>query len=306
MTDMHLSDEELSTRIDDVGDGAAADAHLRHCDACLRRLTELGDARQLLRRPVPAVSADRRAAMVAAAVDEALRARADGESLGGDASGVSVPAIALRVRRLPSPRVVGGVAAALVVAALVAVPIAISSTSSTPGSSVASGPRSTRSPEGHGGLSAAANAPARDLGAIGSTQQLRSALASFAVHGAAGSAAAGSNGAVSGQASPQGLGSATSGSGTFAPAAAPSAPGSARSAASDAVAGCLPAAEQDAKTSHGTTASPSLSFTATAVYRGTPALVFVFGSASGQGGASRPLAVVTALSGCRVLAQTTI
>src|SRR5579872_44108 len=306
MTDMHLSDEELSSRIDDVGDRLAADAHLRHCDACRRRLTELGDARQLLRRPVPAVSADERAAMVAAVVDEALAERANRQSLGGDAAGVPVPATPLRVRRSPSPRVVGGVAAALIVAALIAVPVAISSTSNTTGSSRASGARSTHNPEDHGGLSAAANAPARDLGAIGSTQQLRSALASYAVNGAAGSAAAGSNGAVPGQAGPQSVGTAASRSGAFAPTAAPPATGAARSATSDAVAGCLPPAEQEAKTSRGTTANPSLSFTATAVYRDTPALVFVFGPASGQGGASRPLAVVTALSGCRVLAQTTI
>ncbi len=305
MTDMHLSDEELSSRVDDEGDRLAADAHLRHCDACRRRLTELGDARQLLRRPVPAVSADERAAMVAAVVDEVLAERASRQSLGGDAAEASGPATPLRVRRLPSPRVVGGVAAALIVAALIAVPVAISSTSNTTGSSSASGARSTHNTEDRG-LSAAANAPARDLGAIGSTQQLRSALASYAVNGAAGSAAAGSNGAVPGQASPQSAGSATSSSGAFAPNAAPPATGAARSATSDAVAGCLPPAEQEAKTSRGTTANPSLSFTATAVYRDTPALVFVFGPATGQGGASRPLAVVTALSGCRVLAQTTI
>ena len=327
MTDMHLTDEQLSGFLDEERrtaptgtDGSSVESHLSGCPACGRRLEQLAGARELVRQPVARVAPETLAAMVAHVIDEAMGRTPDGEveELGGGAAGragaggraavTELPPSSLRVRRLPNGRVLGGAAAALVLAAAISIPFVAGSQSSSNTAASSAG-------AAHRRLNAAqtpqstAGSGVRDLGSVNSPAQLRSVLSGFAASvpsssgsGYGGTAGRGPDSAATQRPSPAPEGEA--------PATGPT-PEALGSPGMREAAVCLPDAVRADR------AGLSLTFAATVVYQGTPSVVYVFsgtpsgtgpgtGSAGGSGANSDRLAVVTAASGCRVLLQTSV
>jgi hypothetical protein len=299
MNDAHLSDEQLSSHlggdvdgaVDHVVDGAGVErgtnsslvpGHLEGCGACRDRLARLTEVRDLVRRPVAQVSAEIRAAAVALALREA--GSSDERVPVGEHRAAAALSEPVRLRRYPSTRVLGGVAAVLLLAAAITVPLVTSSSNTSPSSSAssaASGASSTTTPQpDRTSRRALAELPpggtvdAGDLGAIGSASQLRARVAMDMVN------VGGTHNSPSSQAST----GATAGS----------------AQAFSTLATCLPAATSAAGSNR------SVVLTATADYRGSRVVVFVFGPRSGAtgGAGARQVAVVTAVSGCRVLVDT--
>ena len=333
----HLSVEELSDRLDRADGGAGAgpgavgapgatvvagaDGHLAACDRCRAQLAALEGARAALRAPVPSADPSVRAATIATVVAAAVAAPGDGPD-GAGAEGA--PALARPWPPEPAStgrrRWVGGIGAAAAVAALTAGLTLAALHGSPTGSSSASraaqgtGTASGRTPAAHGApgtssdkLSAAApdgplrsakdatspGRPVPDLGPLASAGALRAALAPApAPQSVAQPAAPSASDSTPGYSveTPSGQGSATRSPysdpervfGPIAPADASAFPR------------CLSAAYGAV---HKSRAVGALEELATARYRGTAALVFVF---SGSGAAPGE-AVAVARDGCRLL-----
>jgi hypothetical protein len=311
MTGNHLSDELLSVHIDGAAAGAAAEnsggapdveAHLATCRQCAARLASLRSVSELVRTPPAPVSAHARAAAIATAV-----AQASSEDTSPQAypAGNAPAAPAYRLAWYRRPSALAGAAAAAVVVAALAVPLALGTSSpSRPSASKAS--RLPPASDENGALhkSAAASEPSvpapqaapalPDLGAIGSTAQLRSDVAALASSGAAKTTGPSASGSASGSAS------------TAAPAVAP--PPSGYSAPPPAsTAEVVPCVQSARTAAHGGAYGPGE--VATAIYQGTAALVMEFWptptapSPAGAVGTQGVIAVVSQ-SDCAVLATT--
>ncbi|HEX6393685.1 MAG TPA: hypothetical protein VFZ97_09600 [Acidimicrobiales bacterium] len=265
----HLDDERLS----DLIDGAGSDtdrAHVAHCDSCRARW----DAWKEVSRAVstrPQASAEQREAAIQAALSGA-------ETHGTERTGASVVDLALR-RKRHRVRVISRAAAAAAAVALISgVSAALVSGGGGNTSQHAStaAPASRLPPARSGGPAAsplglappAATAPLIALGSVNSAAQLVNALKATTGSATSGSAAGGGVAA----------GGSAAGSSSPAPASAVSpTPGETA---------CTP--------------PPSLDGTfdeeATLVWKGTPAVAFVFLSPNGH------RAVVESDSRCKVLA----
>lgn len=293
----HLTDEQLSAHIDGAEDEArsgapVAEEHLACCDVCARRIEELRDARRLVAAPVAAVSQATKSTAVAEAVRTGLRAGDDPAAAfaGPMVAGPAVVETANPGRWYRRPRLLGGAAAALV-ALGVALPLAISSQSSTspnptaarsssarPNASSAV-PGATRQPSAAGSGAAGLNAPAAsgagasagalpDLGAVSSAQDVQGAVARL------------------------GLEAMTS----YSPAQSGSAYGLPLYSYSDCVANTRRAAD-------GGPYGPGL--VATASYRGDDALVMEFWPTKSSPPAGEAVVAVSSRRGCKLLARTT-
>jgi hypothetical protein len=283
MTERHLTDEQLSARLDDLPMDERG-VHLEQCRSCHQRLSALAAARDLVRTPVPALASRERAA----SIEAILRAVDLGEASpsGGPRSLVTV------TRRRPT-RLLAGAAAALVVAAI-AVPVALSGSGTSAQSGSARAARtadsaassshhttsstssafSTATSQAPGGLGPGADEPVSDLGAVPSVAALLAPVRALESEAAAApvTTPAPAGGVVPG---------ATGEDSVLAP-----------------FASCLGAAAGAAGSGRAVTRL------ATATVRGTPALVFVFGPVSagdGAGAGAGGMAVVTGRAGCRVL-----
>ena len=138
MTELHLSDERLSARLDALevavpSDAPAIEEHLAACRACRERLEALAFAKRLVATPVAPVPAAVRSQAVAAALAVGDLDGHGAPADGGSADGVS-PAAArpMRPRWYHRPQVlVGAAAAAVLIAVGVAVPVALSGKSTS-------------------------------------------------------------------------------------------------------------------------------------------------------------------------------
>ena len=295
-TDGHLTDEELSSHLDGVvesdldssGVSSSVRDHLAGCGPCRQRLETLGSVRARLRASVDVVDPEVRAASIEA-VMATVMATVD-----------VVP------RRRPQV-LVGAAAAVLVLAAAVGVPLALvgqSSSSSTRASAPTSpvnraqaGPAHRVDGSAAPRLSESDTANVSDLGPLSSITRLRSQVVSD-TQGEFSTAApepqgtqgtAGSLPSASANANPNGE---ASGSATHAatPAATPAQ-----------FERCLSSALNAAG------ATRTVRLLATATFKGTPALVYVFRpvpDASPTANPSRTAVVATARDGCKVLATT--
>jgi len=138
MTELHLSDERLSARLDALEVAAPSDApaieeHLAACRACRERLEVLAFAKRLVATPVAPVPAVVRSQAVAAALAVGDLDGHGAPTDGGSADGAS-PAAArpMRPRWYHRPQVlVGAAAAAVLIAVGVAVPVALNGKSTS-------------------------------------------------------------------------------------------------------------------------------------------------------------------------------
>jgi hypothetical protein len=303
-TDGHLTDEQLSSHLDDTAAPSAVSvasvastppaptphvsptgAHLLACARCRDRLAELGAVRTLLRTPVPTLDRDARAASIATVLRRAEAARAP---------------TPIRRRR---PQVLVGAAAAVLVAAAIAVPLALSDHAGT--NTAASAPASTavhQSPlSGQASPSSSATnesaGPATttvpDLGRLDSPDALRSG-----VSGLLGASAAAAT-ATSQQPTPSTTGASGSTATVLNPPLHPTPD------TTGAFERCLALARRVV----GPTGT--LQVLATADYKGTAALVFVFGpqpagQTPGSGDGRQPTVVVVSSSSCGVLVDTSL
>ncbi len=290
MTEGHLTDEQLSSHLDeDSGPGledtaTSTSAHLGGCGPCRERLAALGAVRARLRTPVPPVPPDLRAASIASVV------RTAGEA----APTVAAPGEPVPIHARRRPQVLVGVAAAvLVLAALVSVPLALSGQSTSASSATSSAQASARSATSSTASSSAGQADSGVAG--GSAAQGNSANAATTESLGVASSLEGLRSRV---AAALALRSATTTApeGGSLPSAAP-----ATTTATTQFEGCLPAATRRAGPSR------PLRLLGAVTFRGTPALVYVFGpssSGSSTGNAARSAVVVTARQGCGVLGIT--
>lgn len=324
MTDGHLTDEQLSSHLDEMAGSVAGPSalrppapdaeHLAGCSQCRARLAALEAVRDLIRTPVAPVAPDLRAASIATVLRAAEGQGAPAAARGAQDDG-PVP---LRSRRRPQV-LVGAAAAVLVLATAVAVPLALSRTGTSNGTA-ASAPASPSSPTTTGlehrlpasgtyGLSENATASVSDLGAIDSLDALRARVAALLPEAFAPSA----TGAASAAATPRTTGvTGTTG-----------VPGTTGTTGTTAT-GSTKQATDNVTTTPGTTgifehclasavhaAGPGrdVELLATTKFKGTASLVYVFfpvSSGSPTGNAARPEAVVTGRAGCRVLATTSL
>lgn len=321
--DGHLTDEELSAHLDEVsggtamgqdngddGDnGARAVAHMTRCAPCRRRADELDQARQLVRTPVPPVPPS----VKAAAIAEVLRA--GGATTRIDASSADDGPVPFRRR----PRMLAGVAAAVVVLASVgvALPLALSGSHVTAGSSAARAPRAPAAHTGTGDLGRAGSSAASSSGPLASGSGSSSAGASAlgptsspsSPGGAAPPSPSDATGEAEGQVTPQGglpslvpdLGSVASVAALRPLLAATTTSGSATPITQESsFERCLATATASAGQGR------SVERLATATITGTPVLVYVFGLAPGVSGSTagttaEGIVVVTASSPCRLV-----
>ena len=300
MTDGHLTDEQLSAHLDGVvgadrDEAASASAslggHLAGCGPCRARLSALESVRvRLLQTPVPPVAPDIRAASI-----ESVLRRA-GEVQKQDPDLIRIPDPIPMPRRRPQV-LVGAAAAVLVLVAAVGVPLALLGQSSSDGAksgvSASSGQavrrpaatkHSTRA-SGTYGLSKGVTATVYALGPVSSVDGLRSRVA--ALGSQTFSASAPEKQAAANAAAPTGSGSITTGS----------APGATPAQFERCLASAL----------HAAGSTRTVSRLATATFKTTPALVYVFQpTPTGSPTESAPgsAVVATASQGCRVLATT--
>jgi hypothetical protein len=305
MTDGHLSDEQLSSHLDEVEPtagsptaGSATDGHLVGCAPCRQRLAALDRVRAVMRTPVAPVSREVRAASIATVLRTA-------EARDAPAS----------ISRRRPQMLVGAAAAVLVLAVAIGVPLALSSHNTA--TSEASAPttavreplqRHKSSAAGTAavpGFSAIPIASVSDLGKLASVAALRSRVARLLPTA---SSAVPSDQPTTGAEAPtpntatptgtKGVGSEFENEFNL----------GANKTASE-FERCLPTAEDAAGP------TPTVQLLATATYRETPALVFVFASqpaadqssnATGAGAASGSEVVVTARDGCKVLASASV
>ena len=306
MTEGHLTDEQLSSHLDEdsgpgVDETAAASSHdhLTGCASCRDRLAALGAVRARLRTPVPPVPSHLRTTSIASVLrtagdgdpDTRLDAAADAAAVAGAGAAVVGAGEPVHIRTRRRPQVlVGAAAAVLVLAALVSVPLALSGQPTSAPSAASSAKSATASTalsnlgqaaSGHqAGASAAqgysANATATEsLGQTSSLEGLRSRVAAaLALRSAAANAP---------------------GAGAF-PSSTPSTTGTLNQFER-----CLPSAM------HGAGPARILRLLSEVTFKGTPAFVYVFGPSSRgspTGNAARSAVVVTARDGCKVLGVT--
>jgi hypothetical protein len=340
VTDGHLTDEQLSSHLDELSGidrddraGQTASEHLAGCVECRHRLAGLEAARDLVRTPVPPVAPDVRAASIAsvlrAAEDTSLDARSQVHT--GNAP------VPMRTPRRPRvPVLVGSAAAALVLVVAVGVPLALlshgassDSTASAPSTPSASGgvaasagsdrlgQQHQRQASGTAGSSGSAHAAISDLGALDSLGQLRSrvtaALSMDVAAAPSGAASAPTSVPAPTGAAPTTAGAAPTTTGVFGSTATTSTTGTgsfsqstfnvAAALETAPFARCLSSAMRAAGSNR------SVQFLASAEFRSAPALVYVFLPASGgsaTGNEAHSLVVATARDGCRVLGTTTL
>ena len=299
-TDPHLTDDELSALLDHALEGAAPRRHLQGCASCRGRLARLDGARLLVRTPVAPVPASLRSSSIRAVLDAVAGPPAPAPATPPEAArDVRGPAV---IRVLRRPRVLVGAAAALLLGAAVATPLALSGSGTTSSGSTASrrlpdagrrapaGPATTGKPgapsdalapaplaqaSGTGSAGALGGLGVTDFGVASSVGQLRPALAvpASAATTSPGSASAPQEAAPHGAATPVTVFDA-----------------------------CLPAASAAAP-------GRAVRQLGTATVGGSPALVYVFGppvTGSPTGRAAPGLAVVTGRGGCTVLGTTTL
>ena len=306
MTDRHLTDEQLSSHVDGVRGAdldekvpASFSAHLAGCDSCRGRLAALESVRaRLMQAPVPAVAPEIRAA----SIESVLRRVGEGRPVaahGGDvrnADPITIPNPIPISRRRPQV-LVGAAAAVLVLAAAVGVPLAVlghGSSNSAQSRVSASAGQSLGRPAGtdHSapvpgtyGFSTSAAANIYALGGLSSVDGLRSRV--MALESRAFSAAA-----------PEKQSAADA---TAAPQSGTSKTGSASGATPAQFERCF------ASAMHAAGAARTVSLLATATFKTTPTLVYVFEPAptgSVASNAQRTAVVATARQGCRVLVTT--
>jgi len=343
LPDGHLTDEQLSSQLDgesgSEADGHVEDAgqhsagHLAGCARCRARMATLEEARDLVRTPVRPVSPEVRAASIASVLrrreaappgDGVDDGRADGERLttgggltsagrpssrvGGPSNGADAPT-PLRSRMRPQV-LVGSAAAVLILATAVAVPLALSGRSTSGGSAESSAARSANSAaagDNRSGQSATATTGQSkhattsvvDLGPLESADALRVRAASLQPLNSPVAPSAAPVTSAPGPTGAQGpSGEAASESpiaGAFSPGAVP--------ATITAFERCFSSAAHAAGTGREAQAL------ATADFKGTPALVYVFmstSSGSGTGTGAQSIVVATARTGCRVLVTTSL
>ncbi len=300
MTEGHLTDEQLSSHLDeDSGPGVDETAasstrdHLVGCGSCRRRLAAFEAVRARLRTPVPPVTPRLRGASIASVLRTAGEGDPDSPTGAAGAATAAAGVVAadpVRIHSRRRPRVLVGVAAAvLVLAALVSVPLALSGqNTSAPSSATAkSATASTamskagQAQSGHqAGASAAegysaSGAITESLGETSSLEGLRSRVAAaLAVRSATANA-------------PE--------AGAF-PSSTPGPTGTPSQFER-----CLPSAMHDAGPSR------VLRLLGAVTFKRTPALVYVFGPSSrgsSTGNAARSAVVVVARDGCRALGIT--
>ena len=300
MTEGHLTDEQLSSHLDeDSGPGvdettaSSTHAHLAGCGSCRRRLAALGAVRARLRTPVPPVTPRLRAASIASVLRTAGEGDPDSRADAAATAAAAVVADAepVRIHSRRRPQVLVGVAAAvLVLAALVSVPLALSGQNTSAPSAASSAKSATASTalsnagqaqSGHqAGASAAEGYSARgaiteSLGETSSLEGLRSRVAAaLAVRSATANA-------------PE--------AGAF-PSSTPGPTGTPSQFER-----CLPSAM------HGAGPSRVLRLLGAVTFKGTPGLVYVFGPSSrgsSTANAARSAVVVVGRDGCRALGIT--
>lgn len=264
----HLDDDRLSDLIDGAGSDADR-AHIAHCESCRVRWEAWREVSRAV-SAIPRASDEQREAAIQVALS---RAGAHGD----DTSGISVVDLAVR-RKRRRVRVVSQAAAAAAAVALIAGVSAALVSGGEGGTrhQASTGAPTTRPAGGASGGSASspsAAAPAipvsplPTLGNVNSAAELVTALKATNVSATSGSAAAG--GSAAGSSGP--------------------APASAVKPSSLGQASCAPPPNQDG----------SLDEEATLVWKGTPAVAFVYSSPKGH------RAVVESDSSCKVLAAVT-
>jgi len=323
LSDGHLTDEQLSSRLDRVSgfgpDGAGhgeseragqragqkGDDHLVSCARCRARMAALEAVRDLVRTPVVPVAPDMRAASIAAVLRESEVPQAGA----GRAEGP----IPMKVRRRPQV-LVGSAAAVLILAAAVGVPLALSGRSTSGGSAgsgaVRSSIRASSGPESHNqaasattGLSNYLNAPLADLGAVDSVEALGARAATLQPLA---STVAQNAPLTTGTPTASGKGgSGSNAGGTLSPTATPTPYGASAKSVTPATPATITLFEHCLSSAVGAAGlNRAVEALATAVFRGAPALVYVFMPASGgsvTGKAAQSVVVATARAGCGVL-----
>jgi hypothetical protein len=312
MTDDHLTDEQLSSHLDGfpgvdldetVSASASFGAHLAGCSPCRERLAALESVRaRLMQAPVPPVAPDVRAASIESVLRRAGEGRPDAVPPSPSDVHKQNPDLIRIPSPIPMPRrrpqvLVGAAAAVLVLAAAVGVPLALlgqgSSDSVQSRASATAGPSVRRpAPADHSarasgtyGLSKGATATVYALGPLSSVDGLRSRVAALSSQEFSAAAP-----------EPQSAANAT----------APTASGTSKTSA---VSGATPIQFERCLASavHTAGSTTIVRLLATATYKTTPALVYVFEpapSGSATENAGRSAVVVTARQGCRVLATT--
>ncbi len=324
MVDGHLNDEQLSSHLDglDAGSGGERDrdvaasigSHLEGCARCRRRLVALEAVRLRLRGSVESLSPRVRAD----SIDAVLRAVRDGDAE-GTASGAVPERTPIPLARRRPQALVGAAAAILVLAGAVGIPLALSHSGTTAASRAPSGavspPASATSGAVENGVQVFS-----DLGTFSSAGALEARVegllpvASAAVptgpapaptYASPATSTATNAGAGAGTASGPASGNGHVGSNsTTESGKAVQGPLDFRAAGPTTRAqidGCLSAAM------HAAGPGRTLQVAATATFRGTPAVVYVFGSGSGASTSATkapPQLVATARNGCRVLTKT--
>jgi hypothetical protein len=315
MTDGHLTDEQLSSHLDGVATsdldekGAPSTAgHLATCGTCRQRLAALEAVRDMVRTPVAPVAPEVRAAAIASVL------RAAGRDLSGGGAD-DAPVVMARRR----PQVLVGVAAAvLVLGAAIGIPVALSG-HGTSGGSEAAGPArpSLSAPSrvfGKATLPQHVTAAISDLGPLDSVGTLRSRVDGlFPTASSAAPTGQGATGIVPGAAPPVPAPTPATPAPTPAtPAPTPATPapsGSGGPALNTLGAGQATTSRFEQCLSSAThavgAAQPTriVQLLATATFKGTSALVYVFQPGTATDAQS---VVVVARDGCKVLATTSL
>ena len=300
LTDGHPTDEQLSSHLDEVqptagspsagspSAGSPIDAHLIGCAPCRQRLAALDRVRAIIQTPVPPVSQAIRAASIATVLRTA------------EARNAPAPV----VRRRPQV-LVGAAAAVLVLAVAIGVPLALSShnTAASEASAPTTAVRQSLQPHRSSaagtfavpGFSAIPVASISNLGKLASVDALRSRVAGLLPTAAS---AVPSGQPTTGAVAPTPYTTATTtpnenennNDNEFRVGASKTASEFAR---------CLPTAEDAAE--NGAGPAPTVQLLATATYKDTSALVYVF--VSQRSGSEL---VVTARGSCKVLASASV
>jgi hypothetical protein len=316
MTEAHLTDEQLSAHLDaesgiddDETVAPSLHGHLDGCDQCRRRLAALGAVRSRLAAPVAAVSPEVRAASIASVLrraGEVVADTGDAAHAGGARRVGGAPPVSGEPRREPvqiprrRPQALVGAAAAVLVLAAVGVSLALSGQTTSSSSSAAKASAASTAVPNAGKTASGTSAGSSGLGDVSSLGVLRSRLAAvLGTTTAAGSASRPGASPTPTASTPSiAMGSAATGAGTQGLYTVE--PGQQTPSQFER---CLTSATRRAGPGR------TLRFVDVASFRGTPALIYVFGPSSGRAptGTAAPSAVVaTARAGCRVLGTTSV
>jgi hypothetical protein len=320
MTDGHLTDEQLSSHLDEVAAVESATSlppsspptastasiaeHLATCASCRGRLSAFEAVRDHLRK-TPPLDRDVRASSIAHIL-ATVEVAEDAVRAGG-----SDPEVRISIPRRPARRpqaLVGAAAAVLVLAAAVGVPLALSSESSSrstvSASASSSAPRQLHAKKQFSGLGTYGSVKGvagtvAKLGSVDSIESLRSRVSGLLPSASS-----------AGRAGPASVPQAVPPN-TTAPTGSASGTPSTDQNQLNIAAGtettsqferCLPAASRSAAP------ATALQLVATATFEKTPALVYVFQPTSGSttGATSQSVVVVIASDRCTVLASTSL